>query len=111
MVFFLTMLLLFFWCVLRQFCVLWDAICPPLLLPADSLVTGCLRGLLLGHLGILDYSYKHILISEIQGLKSILNTNLMWFWAWVGNRGDIFLLRSFQLFYHGMNKVSHSIYC
>lgn len=63
------MCLLFFWCVLRQFCVLWDAICSPLLLPTDSLEMGYLRGLLLGHLGILDFFYKHILISEIQSLK------------------------------------------
>lgn len=43
--------------------------------------------LLLGQLGILliDPSYKHVLIHEIEDLKDILNTNVIWFWAWMGD--------------------------
>lgn len=43
--------------------------------------------LLLGQLGILliDPSYKHVLTNEIEDLKDILNTNVIWFWAWMGD--------------------------
>lgn len=49
------------------------------------LLLGLFEDLLLGHLGILliDPSYKHVLINEIEGLKDILNANVIW--AWMGD--------------------------